>query len=1205
MGSFVLIRGKRRGPRVMLPGKRPASGNAGLAIVSIKAGGPGSGRRPYGSLKPALSLDDAKKLTDPSWYRHHDWKKQAYGGVIVNHKGEFLLRKPSGHYDGYVWTWPKGKMDNENEHPVDVANREVEQETGFKAGITDQLPYTYTSGSGSFTNFYLMRPQGFDPTRMDEETSGLKWANYEQAKQLISQTYNPGGKARDLTILEVAHNHLSKNKMAAAGGWTEELHPRGPGGKFIPSGGFQNKKEAHSFLTKSGWKYTGMSSPGIVKSLKKTYEHPQFGKMWVGNQHLYHMPNLGGTVSTFKDVIKDAPVGKPAMGGKDISMPVVPVASKIPDTFGLTPKPVGMPDAFYHPATNEKFSYSTGTGTYVNDITDPVYKSLTVDEADKLLSTPKPAAELAKNIGSEMPPAIKGPKGGVYKYNPETQMYEHPAGYTISPQKAAQLVKSGSYKEHDPNAAPVTKGGAKASLAAKIPEGMYSEYTKKSGPSTFHVKYNETSGMYEKWKGAKTAWKGVQTFTPAQAQGNMDKNGGYVPKKGAVGGTGPKVTPEIKPSVLGVTPTLPPPAPPKAEFTYKNDGYDPSTGSKLKGAHDKYIFSDKSGNDWLFKPATTLSGEKSPLMAHAAAVTSTIQQAIRPDAAIPVKTTTVDIPGKGENFGSMQKMLSNVAPNKDFGGTHPVDLKPSEIKGLQQEQVVDWLTSNHDSHGAQFLRTGDDKVVGIDKDQAFKYFPDDKLSITYKPNTEKYGEKEPYYNTLWNAVKSEAVTANPNDVLPAIKKAQDIPDDKYKAMLKPYADARYGAADSSAKDQFYNQAVGRKNSLKDDFEKFYSGIFGKDFKFDTSTLYSAKPEKISQEAHEALEDAGYKFQKYGAKTGNPLYVDKDNKAVYVTDPKTNAFEYYPMGTHGTNPYGSSKGAGIENLKSKIVEPFEKPETPAYSAPAASYKSYGLSPALQAKFAELPEKPYNPANSGKSTSFVTSTGNLTKSEESVLGSYKGSGYISINGFLYGNKGTQSEQDIAKDYKIKNLDSALDKNHLNKDVTLWRGTGSSYANQLKEWFLQGYDIHVPESYQSTATSQSFAHGWGAGDVIFQIHAKAGHPAYAWGSESEIMLSRHTVYKVNELFKSGGKLYVDVNAEYQPGAKQAKKISGMAKKKSVRDILTEVKPLTEEEYARRLSHFKDADEAELGMSIVINSKTGQRQTGVMAVLKNRKRK
>src|ERR1035437_6873178 len=76
--------------------------------------------------KDALKAFPDPSRIDPTWVWPKNWSQQAYGGVLVNRKGEFLLREPSKHFDGYAWTWPKGKMDDKHEHPITTALREVE-----------------------------------------------------------------------------------------------------------------------------------------------------------------------------------------------------------------------------------------------------------------------------------------------------------------------------------------------------------------------------------------------------------------------------------------------------------------------------------------------------------------------------------------------------------------------------------------------------------------------------------------------------------------------------------------------------------------------------------------------------------------------------------------------------------------------------------------------------------------------------------------------------------------------------------------------------------------------------------------------------------------------------------------------------------------------------------------------------------------------
>ena len=134
--------------------------------------------------------------------------RRAYGGVIFNHQGHVLLRKPTNHFDGYHWTFPKGRPDA-GEHPVDSAHREVQEETGFRAKIVGHVPGGHASGQ-STSHFYLMHPTEHTPHKMDQETERTVWAHPMVAKQLISQSTNVGGRKRDLGILSAATEAHSK-----------------------------------------------------------------------------------------------------------------------------------------------------------------------------------------------------------------------------------------------------------------------------------------------------------------------------------------------------------------------------------------------------------------------------------------------------------------------------------------------------------------------------------------------------------------------------------------------------------------------------------------------------------------------------------------------------------------------------------------------------------------------------------------------------------------------------------------------------------------------------------------------------------------------------------------------------------------------------------------------------------------------------------
>ena len=123
----------------------------------------------------------------------------AFGGVLIDEQGRILLRKPRGEYDGYVWTFAKGRPD-QGETAEQTALREVQEETGYDGMVIHRLPGRYRGGT-TVTEYFVMNPRG-DAQAFGPETEAVRWATMDEAMNLVSQTRNAKGRARDLRLLQ-------------------------------------------------------------------------------------------------------------------------------------------------------------------------------------------------------------------------------------------------------------------------------------------------------------------------------------------------------------------------------------------------------------------------------------------------------------------------------------------------------------------------------------------------------------------------------------------------------------------------------------------------------------------------------------------------------------------------------------------------------------------------------------------------------------------------------------------------------------------------------------------------------------------------------------------------------------------------------------------------------------------------------------------
>ena len=152
-------------------------------------------------------------------------KRMSYGGIVKNKDQEILLRKPTGMFGGYSWTFPKGGVD-EGETPEQAALREVLEETGVKGRVTGEFPGEFEGDTSSLRLFMMEALEDGELT--DEERSffekiqpigefglagpegpwgweseALDWFSPEKALEAVKETTSETGLKRDTAILDM------------------------------------------------------------------------------------------------------------------------------------------------------------------------------------------------------------------------------------------------------------------------------------------------------------------------------------------------------------------------------------------------------------------------------------------------------------------------------------------------------------------------------------------------------------------------------------------------------------------------------------------------------------------------------------------------------------------------------------------------------------------------------------------------------------------------------------------------------------------------------------------------------------------------------------------------------------------------------------------------------------------------------------------
>lgn len=270
-----------------------------------------------------------------------------------------------------------------------------------------------------------------------------------------------------------------------------------------------------------------------------------------------------------------------------------------------------------------------------------------------------------------------------------------------------------------------------------------------------------------------------------------------------------------------------------SNLTYSKDG------GYLGGAGEKHILVDAQGNEYIAKPAyKKYSTEPEPFRAHVQQAAAKVHSWVDPDNFIEVRTMTLKIKGK-DVVSTVQPLLKGV--EGDLKGTPVHGLTTAQRKAVQREHVTDWLVANFDGHGGNLIKLADGRILGVDKEQAFRYIDKPgakKMSTEFHPNAQ-YGEKEPIYNTLYRGFAKKEIDLDLQTVLPHIARIEKISAKEYRENFRPYAESLKGKG--TAAEDLLDTILARKGSLREDYRTFYSDLLTERYGKPTKCVFADEP----------------------------------------------------------------------------------------------------------------------------------------------------------------------------------------------------------------------------------------------------------------------------------------------------------------------------------------------------------------------------
>jgi hypothetical protein len=293
-----------------------------------------------------------------------------------------------------------------------------------------------------------------------------------------------------------------------------------------------------------------------------------------------------------------------------------------------------------------------------------------------------------------------------------------------------------------------------------------------------------------------------------------------------------------------------------------------ATGKGLGGMHSKTHLVDQDGNEWMTKAFGSDPNSKARIEAETAGMQISRLLGFRAPVANAQK-----VDGK-------YVYLQHLAPvSGDLVGKDISDLSLRQLQQTMEEHVLDWLISNHDSHVENFKIDKNGNVFGIDKGQAFKHFPNDKLAVGYLPPE---NGAPVWYDQFYNGVMSGAISKETADevtkhVLRRAQQASTSHEEEFRKELEFAFQSRDFWPDQfPSREKFIDALIERKHNAFDDFVKFYEGLYSKSpysWDIDPDNLI---PPKLDEHTHIAISKDYAEDVKKSGTVGKTIFFDSNH-----------------------------------------------------------------------------------------------------------------------------------------------------------------------------------------------------------------------------------------------------------------------------------------------------------------------------------------